>query len=785
VRRGFACVAALLAGCLQSGVEVCADGRTCPAGLSCDETHHLCLLPDQLVDDCATLADGDACDISNGETGFCLDGVCIHPVCGDGILTSPPEQCEPGQEIPSNISCTKLGFYDDNGPVGCNDNCTWDTSNCERQCGDGTHDLEEDCDYNDSTAISDCQTQGFYDVGPVACNTLCHWDVSDCTGYCGDNEVNGGEFCDGHPPSESCVAIGYDAGFLGCTACSPGVATCLEIGWRQVLVGSTSVVNSISGNSANDLWLAFDDTILHKQGSQWLVEPHDLDGALTTISETPEGEVWAGGHELHHRDASGWHVVDVPQLGTVYAVYAAGNDDVFVAGAWQGGAGVGHWDGTSWTTFPAVTASLWMCGRSGSDVYVFDATGVFHYDGTSWSPLTMPFTDYTTAVWTSPDGVRFAAGFSGGAPFLGYDDGSSWQLVPLPGITWIYGFTGMSSTDVLAVGSSGTAMHWNGSTWTQVGDGVNTLYAAWSDAADDIYAAGDSVLHFEGSVWRETSPQASGFLGVRSMAGRAADDVYALAQLEGAPIVARWDGAAWSSYAAFVGMPVSAIAVSPSELYAVGGNLAGGKVGRYNPATGNVEVIHSTGTQLQAAWAPDDTHLWVAGFGGQIEHLVGTTWTATNSGVGTRLTALWGVADDDVWAVGDTGTLLHWDGSAWSAIGTGLANLATVWGTSSTDVWVMGDAGVAWHWDGASWLLVSTSSVASVSAMGGTGPKDIFAAGGGGTILHYDGTSWAPVRSGALAAIEAMYASPDGIFFGDGYGWTGELVRIAKWPLGS
>ena len=83
----------LLAGCLQSASQHCADGRVCPTGTTCDIEHDLCLVEGQ-TEACDGLQDADPCTFA-GQVGVCDGGVCIAMVCGNGLLEGL-EVCDDG-----------------------------------------------------------------------------------------------------------------------------------------------------------------------------------------------------------------------------------------------------------------------------------------------------------------------------------------------------------------------------------------------------------------------------------------------------------------------------------------------------------------------------------------------------------------------------------------------------------------------------------------------------------------------------------------------------------------
>jgi hypothetical protein len=115
---------------------------------------------------------GEQCDGQAGACpGSCLPS-CQCPVCGDGYVNQPSEQCD--------------GSDDAICPGQCGPSCT-----CGSQCGNNVVEFGEQCD---GTA-----TDG--QCPPSACQANCT-----CGPFCGDNTVDPGEQCDGSAGNGQCPA---------------------------------------------------------------------------------------------------------------------------------------------------------------------------------------------------------------------------------------------------------------------------------------------------------------------------------------------------------------------------------------------------------------------------------------------------------------------------------------------------------------------------------------------------------------------------------------------------
>lgn len=125
-----------MAGCIEPQLVMCANGLACPVSARCDEVHHSCVLPDQLVV-CRDSADGTDCT-TGPISGGCFDGVCLARGCGNRVMESG-EMCDDGNQI---------SF----------DGCRGDCSSTE-VCGNGFVDPGEPCDDGDLVSRDGCDSR--------------------------------------------------------------------------------------------------------------------------------------------------------------------------------------------------------------------------------------------------------------------------------------------------------------------------------------------------------------------------------------------------------------------------------------------------------------------------------------------------------------------------------------------------------------------------------------------------------------------------------------------------
>ena len=255
--------------------------------------------------------------------------------------------------------------------------------------------------------------------------------------------------------------------------------------------------------------------------------------------------------------------------------------------------------------------------------------------------------------------------------------------------------------NIFTVGTNGTILHYDGSTWAEMETGTTeSLRDVWGASKTDVFAVGgETILHYNGTIWSPISIGTDSYL--LDVWGSGANDLF----------VTGWDG----------------------------------DIFHYNGI--NWDTMDSGGTYfLYSIWGSAADDVFVSSYGGFIYHYDGTSWETMTSGTAQDLFAIGGTSSDDVFAVGRNGTLLHYEGTSWQPMDSGLTtgSLFGIWGTAPDDIYVVGSFGTILHYDGTGWLPMASGTTASFNSIWGSGTDNIFAVGDQGTILHYDGTSWSP-----------------------------------------
>jgi|GEM_PF-1758553 len=178
-------------------------------------------------------SNGDTDGLTDGSS----DGTTDAPTaeCNNGVVEGQ-EQCDSGDL--AGKTCKDEGFG--GGGLLCNDDCTFDTSNCT-PCGNNVWDVEagEECDGMDLGEFTTCYDLGLGQMTEMlGCTSNCTHDYSMCSG-CGDGNLMAPEACEPSPmppdppnlDGQTCEGLGYDGGDLQCSAgCAFDTTDCYTCG---------------------------------------------------------------------------------------------------------------------------------------------------------------------------------------------------------------------------------------------------------------------------------------------------------------------------------------------------------------------------------------------------------------------------------------------------------------------------------------------------------------------------------------------------------------------------
>jgi hypothetical protein len=319
--------------------------------------------------------------------------------------------------------------------------------------------------------------------------------------------------------------------------------------------GSHTVVVTVRGTN---LEARFDERasapiILHYDGTSWSVALEDSFGGvvlITSVSGIAPSKALAGGFGCSESQILSYN-------GT----------------AWGGGCRGALMGG------PVVRG---IGANAANDVFAVETLGrpngypsyISHFDGQVWSVVYNHKTGTTRlpdlhAVGTRAGDDVIAVGDSG--TMVHFSGGESWTLQQ-SGTTknleavWL----DRASSASFVVGDGGTILFSNGGAWGVQSSGTTqTLYAVWGTSASDVFAVGDSgtILHYDGATW---TAQTSGTTqSLRGVWGDASGSVFAVGV--GGTIL-HYDGSSWSAQPVAASMDIFGVwGTSGTNLFAVGG----------------------------------------------------------------------------------------------------------------------------------------------------------------------------------------------------------------------
>jgi hypothetical protein len=291
----------------------------------------------------------------------------------------------------------------------------------------------------------------------------------------------------------------------------------------------------------------------------------------------------------------------------------------------------------------------------------------------------------------------------------------------------------------------------------------NNLQAVASSSPSDIWAVGQTAIHFDGASWTAfDTPMIAGdntsYLdGVVDISPTDAWAVGVVGVGTDAPgqVIEHWDGVAWT--------------VFPGPVFGSG----------QQPALYAMTALSATDIWALGTMLVDNDSLLAL-----YEHWDGTAWTSQTGPSYGFFRSVSADAPNDIWAVGYSGNGTfseHYDGAKWSLVrtpnvGTGANSLGGVIALAPDNVWAVGFSTASLkpppnkydvptetlveHYDGTSWNVVPSPNVGPDSqyqsnrllGLTAVSPTDIwafgsyFAASGSEhqmtLLLHWDGMDW-------------------------------------------
>jgi hypothetical protein len=277
---------------------------------------------------------------------------------------------------------------------------------------------------------------------------------------------------------------------------------------------------SVHGTAADDVWMTGADDgqgplVLHYDGRSWERRNTGVRGDLWWVNAVPNGPVFFGGSNalcLRYQDGA-FERIETPGLAkyTVFGVWAAAADDVYLVGSISGKNGfLWHYDGTSFTDVPLPDAlpeddhhdtpglfKVW--GTSAEDVWVVGAENVV-LRGNAASGFSLVQAGGSDTLFTVTANAGEVAIVGGSSAGVIYETGGDALSNVTPASTPL--LQGVSIGDdgtAWAVGYGGCVYRGRAGKFEAVDTGLDfgaaqSLHSVWVDPSGGVWAAGGDVL---------------------------------------------------------------------------------------------------------------------------------------------------------------------------------------------------------------------------------------------------------------------------------------------------
>ena len=175
----------------------------------------------------------------------------------------------------------------------------------------------------------------------------------------------------------------------------------------------------------------------------------------------------------------------------------------------------------------------------------------------------------------------------------------------------------------------------------------NGLLAASASSPTDIWAVGQSTIHFDGTTWTafpaplikgDNTSQLNGVVDISPTEAWAAG-IINIGEANPGQVIEQWNGTAWSVY--------------PGPKFPSG----------YQPAIYGMTAVSSTDI-----WAVGSVLVNSESLFALFEHWDGTAWTATTGVLYGFPSAVSADASNDIWVVGCGNFSEHYNGTKWAQV---------------------------------------------------------------------------------------------------------------------
>ncbi|MFN8498051.1 MAG: hypothetical protein U0641_09365 [Anaerolineae bacterium] len=485
--------------------------------------------------------------------------------------------------------------------------------------------------------------------------------------------------------------------------------------------GGPNAPRAVSAWSDSNAWMVGERGVLfYLLDGRWLWDGRIVDDDLNAVDMVGPNEAWAvggrndGGHATSsaaaHLSNGAWLPVTMPTTRAGYQVNLLGMDFVDPANGWAvgeyydpaiqdlRGAVLRYGAGTWRVESEDIAASLFSVKMISRDSgwalgWRYGAGGplavYLQYKSGAWMPVAGPASFAPLSVALSSETSGWAVGVSG-------------ALLELANGAWVprtiltsdnLNSVAFNASGGWAVGYNGTIARFQGGNWALLTSPTRNTLNAVALGEDQGWAVGNGgvILHLTDGEWSSVASPSS--FSLRGVALTSATEGWAVGN-HGVLLALR--GGAWSAMPTVVGAPLSAVALSGSDGWAVGETDADtGRAAILRLQDGTWSSVPSPATQSLNAVATDGVTAWAVGNRGVILHYASGTWQEAPSPTTEILLGVTMTSANTALAVGANGALLEYSSGAWHILPPlGWQILRSVARDTAGGVWAVGGYGV-------------------------------------------------------------------------------------------
>lgn len=266
--------------------------------------------------------------------------------------------------------------------------------------------------------------------------------------------------------SQELVDADADADVIGIDAFDGPIPS----GWTSFVPASpiTTDLYATWAFAADDLWIGGVGGAYQFDGTGWVARTGPVNDVYMLWGLAPD-DLWEVGRacEAQHWSGTAWTARPIPGCTTTsyFAVGGLATNDVWLAGT---SSTLQHWDGAAFTaTILTGNTDFWaLWPVSASETYFVGTKGtILRRTNTTFTDESIGQNVIVASIW-GINGAYWAVGETG--LIFHKAVGGTWTAMTSPTSAFLYWVYGRSATDIWAVGSGGTVIHYDGIAWTQL-----------------------------------------------------------------------------------------------------------------------------------------------------------------------------------------------------------------------------------------------------------------------------------------------------------------------------